>query len=176
MNQIKCYILPILIYISSVVYLANALFLDHELETSPVIGQVVKRFSLPRLRNPNKRFEHTDLTGQTNILNVWASWCPACRQEHPYLMELAKSQPIPIYSLNLRDSREDALKLLTELGNPYVVSGFDKKGEVAFDLGVVGTPTTFLIDRRGVVLHRHSSPLNPEVWEREFLPRTVVRH
>lgn len=176
MIQVKRYLLPFLIYISLVVYMANALFLDHELETSPMAGQVIIPFRLPQLNDPNKIFGSEDLLHQISILNVWASWCPACRQEHPYLMELAASQSIPIYGLNLRDNREDALKLLTELGNPYVASGFDGKGDVARDLGVLGTPTTFLIDNHGVILHRHSSALTPEVWESEFVPHTTARH
>lgn len=176
MIQIKRYLLPFLIYLSLVAYLANALFEGQGPEVRPASGQVITSFSLPLLRDPNKTFESKDLIHQVSILNVWASWCPACRQEHPYLMELAASQSIPVYGLNLKDNREDALKLLAELGNPYVASGFDKNGEVARNLGVHGTPTTFLIDSQGVILFKHSSVLTPAVWASGFLPRTTVRH
>lgn len=139
-------------------------------------GQSIAQFSLPQLVDPSKTLDNNDLVQQVSLLNVWASWCLICRQEHPYLMELAATESIPIYGLNLKDNRKAALEFLEDLGNPFVATGFDENGEVAHALGVHGAPMTFLIDTHGTILYQHISALTPEIWQREFLPRIKEAH
>jgi cytochrome c biogenesis protein CcmG/thiol:disulfide interchange protein DsbE len=101
---------------------------------------------------------------------VWASWCISCRDEHPLLLEYAKSGAVPIYGLNWKDKREDALAWLDELGDPYVESAADLDGRVAIDYGVYGAPETYLIDQSGIIRHKHVGPVTPDVWKDKFMP------
>ncbi len=136
---------------------------------SPLIGEQLPEFELPSLTDPAASVTADNLRGQVSLLNVWGTWCIECRHEHGFLVELAESG-VPIYGLNWQDKREDALYWLSTLGNPYVASAFDPQGVLAVDLGVYAAPETFLIGRDGKILHKHISPLTPEVWRRDFLP------
>ena len=105
------------------------------------------------------------------MLNVWASWCVACRIEHPVLVELSKTdKSVLIYGLNYKDKREDALQWLTRFGNPYAESISDTQGLVGIDLGVYGVPETFIIDKQGVIRHKQIGPITPEVLQDTILP------
>jgi cytochrome c biogenesis protein CcmG/thiol:disulfide interchange protein DsbE len=104
------------------------------------------------------------------MLNVWASWCVACRDEHPYLFEYQKSGAVPIYGLNYKDRPEDALGWLSELGDPYLLSAVDLDGRVAIDYGVYGAPESYIIDKSGTIRMKHVGPVMPEVWEKKILP------
>jgi cytochrome c biogenesis protein CcmG/thiol:disulfide interchange protein DsbE len=105
------------------------------------------------------------------VLNVWATWCVGCRQEHETLLEIAKSKVIPMVSLNWKDERPLAIRWLDQLGDPYVDTAFDPEGRVAIDWGVYGAPETFLVGADGRVLYKHVAPLTLEIWARDFLPR-----
>jgi cytochrome c biogenesis protein CcmG/thiol:disulfide interchange protein DsbE len=105
------------------------------------------------------------------VLNVWGTWCVGCRQEHGALLEIAQRGEVPIVGINWKDDREQALRWLRELGNPYVVNGSDDEGRVAIDWGVYGAPETFLVDGTGKVIFKHIAPLTVEIWERDFVPR-----
>jgi cytochrome c biogenesis protein CcmG, thiol:disulfide interchange protein DsbE len=137
---------------------------------SPYIGNPAPAFSLPTLQDPDKIVGSDDYEGQLALVNVWATWCVGCRQEHAFLMELAERGEVPIYGLNWRDQRADALEWLYALGDPYVASGFDADGRVGIDWGVYGAPETFLIGRNGTVLYKHISPLTEEIWQQQFRP------
>ena len=115
-----------------------------------------------------------DFRGQISLLNVWASWCPACRDEHPILVDLARQYKIPIYGLDYKDDRIEAKKWLEAYGNPFHAIGFDKTGRVAIDWGIYGAPETFLIDKNGIVIHKHIAPLTREIWQRDFVPLIAV--
>jgi cytochrome c biogenesis protein CcmG/thiol:disulfide interchange protein DsbE len=128
-------------------------------------------FSLPGLEDPTVAVGSKDYEGKTALVNVWATWCVGCRQEHDFLLTLAARESIPIYGLNWRDNREDALIWLQELGNPYAASAYDADGTVGIDWGVYGAPETFLIGPDGTVLHKHLSPLTEEIWQRDFAPK-----
>jgi cytochrome c biogenesis protein CcmG/thiol:disulfide interchange protein DsbE len=104
------------------------------------------------------------------LLNVWASWCVSCRQEHPILVELAKTGAVPIYGLNYKDQREDALRWLTQFGDPYVMSIADVEGRVGIDYGVYGVPETYVIDRAGVIRHKQIGPVTQDALEKTILP------
>jgi cytochrome c biogenesis protein CcmG/thiol:disulfide interchange protein DsbE len=110
------------------------------------------------------------MLGKVWMLNVWASWCEACRDEHPYLVEFAKMKALPIYGLDYKDQREPAQQWLAERGNPYDASLFDEKGRVGIDFGVYGVPETFLIDKQGVIRFKQIGALTPEVLNDKVLP------
>ena len=144
---------------------------DPTLVPSPLIGKPAPAFDLPDLREPGRRITAADLRGQMTLLNVWATWCSGCRQEHEALLAIARGSGVPIVGLNWKDDPESARRWLQALGDPYVAVPVDVAGDVAIDWGVYGAPETFLIGPDGTVLYKHIAPLTAEVWEREFLPR-----
>ena len=151
-------------------FLAIGLTHDPHEIPSPLIGKQAPDFQLPQLHEPNKMFSPRDMRGKVWLLNVWASWCFSCRDEHPYLLELQRSSPIPIYGLNTKNNRDEALAWLSELGNPYVLSAADLDGRVSIDYGVYGAPETFLIDRDGIIRFKQIGPITPEVWNGKIIP------
>jgi cytochrome c biogenesis protein CcmG, thiol:disulfide interchange protein DsbE len=165
------YLIPIAIFAIVAVFLGLGLNnRSQSVIPSPLIGRQAPEFSLPGLKNPDAVVTDDVFDGQLSLFNVWATWCVGCRQEHGFLVELARSSGIPIYGLNWKDDRDAALQWLASLGDPYVESAFDSQGEVAIDWGVYGAPETFLIDRDGTVLYKHIAPLTPQVWRERFLP------
>ncbi|WP_290867106.1 DsbE family thiol:disulfide interchange protein [Aquabacterium sp.] len=134
------------------------------------VGKPVPAFSLPRLSDAEARFSPVELKGQVWLLNVWASWCQACREEHPVLLGLAQQKSVPLIGLNYQDQREPGLRWLSDHGDPYAFTAVDADGRTGIDLGVYGVPETFLIDKQGRVRLRHAGPLTQEVLEREILP------
>ncbi|SQI44187.1 Cytochrome c biogenesis protein CcmG [Leminorella richardii] len=119
----------------------------------------------------NRTFSERDFQGQITVLNVWASWCPSCKSEFSFLKEIGQQGEFTLFGLNYRDTRAAAMKVLNELGNPYFRSVYDPEGKLAMELGVYGTPETYLIDARGVVRYRYSGELNADVWKAEFVPK-----
>lgn len=164
------YLIPLFFFGVVVVFLYSGLDRDPRAVPSPLVGKPAPDFRLATVREPDKSLGRADLLGQVSLLNVWASWCVACRQEHPFLLELARNKTIPIYGLNYKDKREDAIRWLGQLGDPYTASAWDLKGRVGLDLGVYGVPETFVIDTKGNVAYKHIGPLGPEVWQSEVLP------
>jgi cytochrome c biogenesis protein CcmG, thiol:disulfide interchange protein DsbE len=164
------YLIPLALFLVMVVFLAIGLGRDPHEVPSPLINKAAPRFRLPQLKEPSKTFSAEDLRGKVWVLNVWASWCVSCRDEHPLLIEYAKTGAVPIYGLNWKDKREDALAWLGELGDPYVLSATDIEGRVAIDYGVYGAPETYLIDQSGVIRYKHIGPVTPDVWQDKFLP------
>lgn len=165
------YLIPVVIFALLVVIFTIGLDRDPTFVPSPLIGKPAPEFELPRLRYPDQLVTDADLRGQVSLLNVWATWCVGCRQEHETLNRIAALGIVPIYGLNWKDNAELAKEWLDKLGNPYVATAFDGDGRVAIDWGVYGAPETFLIDANGKVLYRHISPLSMETWESEFVPR-----
>ncbi len=141
---------------------------------SPFLNKPAPQFELPRLKDPSRTVGSADYAGQMALVNVWATWCVGCRQEHDYLLKLARETDIPINGLNRRDRRDDALTWLRKLGDPYVASGFDEDGRVGIDWGVYGAPETFLISADGIVLYKHLSPLSEAVWQKDFEPKILA--
>jgi len=167
------YAIPVVVVVVLGVFLYRGLYLNPGYIPSPLVGQPAPEFSLPGLENPAQQVGSHDFAGKVALLNVWATWCIGCRQEHAFLLELSRTGGIPIYGLNWKDDRGAALKWLETLGDPYVATAFDPLGDVAIDWGVYGAPETFLIGRDGTVLHKHIAPLTPEIWQRDFLPKIV---
>lgn len=164
------YLIPLGLFLVLVVFLAIGLGRDPREVPSPLINKAAPTFRLPQLHAPDKTFSAEDMRGKVWVMNVWASWCISCRDEHPLLLEYAKSGAVPIYGLNLKDKPEDAIAWLGELGDPYVLSAADIEGRVAIDYGVYGAPETYLIDQNGVIRHKHIGPVTRKAWADEFLP------
>ena len=164
------YLIPLVIFVVLAVFLAIGLTRDpHELK-SVLINKPAPAFRLPQLNAAGKTISNEDMRGKAWLLNVWASWCVACREEHPYLIEYAKSGVVPIYGLNYKDRREDALATLDELGDPYTVSAVDFDGRVGIDFGVYGAPETYVIDQGGTIRFKYVGPMMPDVWKDKILP------
>jgi cytochrome c biogenesis protein CcmG, thiol:disulfide interchange protein DsbE len=166
----KRYLIPLLVFLVLVGFLAVGLRLNPREVPSPLIGKPVPAFSLPLVSQPEKALAAQDLRGQVWILNVWASWCVACRQEHPVLVEFSKTSKVPLYGLNYKDKRDAAQRWLQQFGDPYRQSLSDTEGLVGIDLGVYGVPETFVIDREGVIRYKHIGPVTPEALQQTILP------
>ena len=155
------FLLPLGAFGVLVVFLAIGLRLDPREVPSPLIGKPAPAFAAAVLARPDATLRRDDLLGKVWLLNVWASWCGACRDEHPVLVDFARRSGVPIYGLNYKDQREDGLGWLGRFGNPYTDSLFDPEGRVGIDYGVYGVPETFVIDRVGVVRYKHIGPVTP---------------
>lgn len=166
----KKFLVPIGAFVLLGLLLAYGLNLDPHKIPSPLIDKPLPDFALPSVADPKRVVSKDDLRGEVYLLNVWASWCVACRQEHPLLNELAKSRRVTIVGLNYKDKRDDALKWLGALGNPYTVSLTDLDGRLGLDLGVYGVPETFLIDKTGVIRFKQIGPITEEVLMQKLLP------
>jgi cytochrome c biogenesis protein CcmG/thiol:disulfide interchange protein DsbE len=164
------FVLPLALFVGLVVFLAIGLGRDPHEVPSPLINKPAPAFQLPQLHEPTKTFSAQEMRGKVWLLNVWASWCVSCREEHPLLLDFARSGEVPLYGLNYKDQRNDAIAWLDELGNPYLVSAADLDGRVGIDYGVYGAPETYLIDREGVIRFKHVGPLTPDVIQGKVLP------
>ena len=164
------YGLPLGVFLLLVALLGIGLTLNPREVPSPLIGKSAPVFELPRLHEPARRFSPAELRGQVWLLNVWASWCASCRDEHPLLVELARSKTVPVYGLNYKDKREDALKWLTQFGDPYMLSVVDADGRIGIDYGVYGVPETYVIDKAGVIRYKQIGPITPERLKNRILP------
>jgi cytochrome c biogenesis protein CcmG/thiol:disulfide interchange protein DsbE len=162
--------IPLVLFIVLVGFLAIGLRHDPHEVPSPLINKAAPAFQLPQLRDPSRTFSAQDMRGKVWLLNVWASWCVTCRDEHPLLLQYARSGVLPIYGLNYKDKREDALSWLGELGDPYVLSATDLDGRVGIDYGVYGAPETYLIDRDGIIRFKQVGPVTPDIWQKTILP------
>ncbi len=140
---------------------------------SPFIGKPAPQFALPELHDQKEQVDNSSFSGSPVLVNFWATWCVGCRQEHAFLMRLAKDNVIPIYGINWRDDRAAAIEWLKQLGNPYVKNGFDGVNRTGIDWGVYGAPETFLVDGNGIVIYKHLGPLSDGAWQSEFVPRLL---
>lgn len=166
----KKFLLPLAVLIVVVGFLGVGLRLNPREVPSPLIGKAAPPFTLPVLHTPAKTVSNTDLKGQVWMLNVWASWCVSCRDEHPVLVELARRKVIPIVGLNYKDKSEDAKAWLKQFGDPYVMSLVDAKGQIGIDYGVYGVPETYVIDRDGVIRYKKIGPVTPDTVREKILP------
>jgi cytochrome c biogenesis protein CcmG/thiol:disulfide interchange protein DsbE len=162
---------PLVIFILLVGLLAVGLNLNPREVPSPLIGKPAPAFEVAQLADPAARFSPKEMQGRVWLLNVWASWCVSCREEHPVIVEYAKKGLLPpVVGLNYKDKREDGLRWLARFGDPYLLSAFDADGRVGIDYGVYGVPETYLIDKAGVIRFKQIGPITPEVMEKKILP------
>ena len=164
------YLLPLGVFAALVMLLAAGLTLNPREVPSPLIGKPAPQFRLPQLHQPEQTFAPAELRGKVWILNVWASWCAACRDEHPVLTDLANSRIVPVYGLNYKDKRDEAIAWLKRYGDPYDASIFDADGRVGIDYGVYGVPETYVIDKQGVIRYKRIGPVNREILDAKILP------
>ncbi len=164
------FIIPLIIFGILIVFLWRGLFLKPNLVPSPLIGKSAPSFQLHQLMEPTLKTSQKDLIGHITLLNVWATWCVACKVEHGFLLKLSNHRDLMLYGLNYKDDATKAKEWLNTLGNPYQMVAFDPTGEVAIDWGVYGTPETFILDKKGIIRHKVIGPLSMEVWEREIQP------
>lgn len=164
------YIIPLLCFAVLTGFLAVGLRNDPHEIPSPLINRQAPDFKVPQLAQPDHSFSPADLKGQVWVLNVWASWCTACRVEHPALVEFARSKAAPLIGLDYKDQRGAALKLLSFNGDPYQLSAVDADGRVGIDYGVYGVPETYVIDKTGVIRYKQIGPVTPEILKSTIYP------
>ncbi|WP_207063277.1 DsbE family thiol:disulfide interchange protein [Motiliproteus sp. SC1-56] len=157
---------PLLIALLLGFFLWKGLYLDPKKLPSALIDKPFPEFALPALADAGQTLTVADVTGEVALVNVWATWCPACRVEHPQLVNIARREGIPIYGINYKDDRAQAEIWLRQLGNPYVFNIFDKEGRLGLDLGVYGAPETYIIDAKGVIRYRHAGPVDMAIWKK----------
>jgi len=170
------FLLPFAAFAALVVLFAFGLNPNRDIHAlpSPLIGKPAPAFTLTDVRDPALVVSNAAYKGQVYVLNVWGTWCAQCRVEHEALLAISQSQVVPIIGLDYMDQREKAKQWLEQLGNPYAAVPFDTDGRTAINWGVYGAPETFLVDGQGRVIYKFISPMTPEVWEREFLPRIAA--
>jgi cytochrome c biogenesis protein CcmG/thiol:disulfide interchange protein DsbE len=143
---------------------------------SPLINKAAPAFQLPQLQDPSKTITAADLRGKVYVLNFWGSWCIACRDEHPLLVQYSKQNIVPIYGVDYKyanddtDERVAAQQFLGELGNPYTQVIYDAEGRTSIDYGVYGAPESFLIDKNGVIRFKQIGPISEDVWNKKIVP------
>lgn len=164
------YLIPLALLLVLAAFLGAGLGQDPKLVPSPLIGKAAPQFKLQQLADPARGFEASSMKGQVWLLNVWASWCVSCREEHSLLMALHDSGRVPVYGLDYEDTRTAALTWLSDAGNPYVLTASDPNGQVGMNYGVYGVPETYVIDKRGVIRYKQIGPLTPDVLEHKILP------
>jgi len=163
------FLLPLILFFVMVGFLAKGLFLDPRKVPSPLIGKPAPAFVAPILGDSSKMFSSTDMKGKVWLLNTWASWCAACRDEHPLLVEML-AHDIPLYGLAYKDTDEASLQMLKELGNPYILSATDTDGRIGIDYGVYGVPETYVIDKEGIIRYKQIGPITPDSLRNIILP------
>ncbi len=164
------FLLPLGLFSVIVGFLWVGLSLNPQEVPSPFIDKPAPDFTLPQLHDPQQTFSNKDMLGKVWMLNVWASWCVACRQEHPLLVQMSRAKLFPVVGLNYKDERADALRWLQHDGDPYVLSVIDKNGKVGIDYGVYGVPESFVIDKQGVIRHKVIGPLGPAELQNCVIP------
>lgn len=164
------YLWPLAIFVVIAIFLGIGLTLDPRQLPSPLINKPVPQFRLPPVEGRTLGLASEDLRGEVAVVNVFASWCTACRDEHPLWMELAQKRALPIHGLNYKDQPEDAARWLNELGDPYTRTGADRDGRVGIDWGVYGVPETFVIDKRGMIRDKIIGAITRESVDKRLLP------
>ena len=162
--------LPLGIFALIVVFLGIGLKLDPREVPSPFIDKPAPGIDLPELFDPTRRITNQTFAGQVWVLNVWASWCVACRSEHPLFNDFVRRSDVPLVGLNYKDAGPDAKNWLRELGDPYDYIAVDLAGDTGIEWGVYGVPETFVIDREGIVRYKHIGPLEPSDMYDKLLP------
>jgi cytochrome c biogenesis protein CcmG/thiol:disulfide interchange protein DsbE len=166
----KKLLIPFAVFVVLCGFLFVGLFRDPREVPSPLIDKPAPAFTLKQLHVPDKALGTADMKGQVWLLNVWASWCVSCREEHPLLVELGKQNIVPIIGLNYKDEPAAGMRWLQQNGDPYNLSVVDRNGAVGIDYGVYGVPETFVIDKNGVIRYKQIGPITVEALEKKILP------
>ena len=170
MNRTAKFLIPFVLFLIAVGFLFKGLFLDPHEVPSPLVGKPAPQFSAPILGAAGKTFNTADLKGQVWLLNVWASWCAACREEHPLLMAMENTKQIATYGLDYKDTDAEALAVLMQHGNPYRAVATDADGKIGIDYGVYGVPETYIIDKAGIIRFKQIGPITEEILLTKIAP------
>jgi cytochrome c biogenesis protein CcmG/thiol:disulfide interchange protein DsbE len=170
------FMIPFLILFTLLSMLTRELYsaTSHDTISSEMIGEQVPAFSLPYLSDADKTLSQNVLKGHVSLINIWASWCSACKAEHSILMKIKNDYGIPIYGILYKDDASDALKYLTRHGNPYTEVGNDEYGQVGIDFGIYGTPETYVVSPTGEILYRQVGALDEYTWNKVIYP--IIQH
>jgi cytochrome c biogenesis protein CcmG/thiol:disulfide interchange protein DsbE len=166
----KRFLVPLALFLALAGFLAVGLNRNPRELPSPLVGRSAPAFELPRLASGTARFSPADMKGRVWLLNVWASWCGSCRQEHPVLMGLAQNAVVPLVGLDYKDGAADARQWLAQHGDPYLLSAVDRDGRVGIDYGVYGVPETYVIDKAGTIRYKQVGPVTAEALDTTILP------
>lgn len=170
-HRMNKFLFPLAAFIALLAVFAVGLTLNPRALPSPLVDKAAPAFNAPLLHDPDQRFSPSEMAGKVWLLNVWASWCVACREEHPVLVAYSRTDAaVPIIGLNYKDKRDDGLLWLARFGNPYQLSAFDGDGRIGIDYGVYGVPETYLIDKTGRIRFKQNGPVTAEVLEKTLLP------
>jgi len=164
------YLAPLAVFLVLAGFLYVGLGLNPREVPSPLVDKPAPAFELAKLAQPDQTFSRDDMKGKVWMLNVWASWCTACREEHPLLVDIAKQGTVPIVGLNYKDKPDAARQWLAQWGDPYKLSVQDPVGRTGIEYGVYGVPETFVIDKNGVIRFKQIGPITPKVWQEKMLP------
>lgn len=164
------FILPLVLFLILSVFLYKGLGRDTREVPSPLIGKAAPAFSLPTLQDPAKQFSPKEMLGRVWLLNVWASWCEACKDEHPVLMQFATEKVLPIVGVDYKDKRDDGIATLKTAGDPYNMVISDADGKVGFDYGVYGVPETYVIDKAGIIKFKLIGPVTAQNLRDTLMP------
>jgi cytochrome c biogenesis protein CcmG, thiol:disulfide interchange protein DsbE len=175
MSRMAKFLIPLALFLIAVGFLFKGLYLDPHEVPSPLVGKPAPIFQAPLLNEKGqgeagKTFNSADMKGQVWLLNVWASWCGACRDEHPVLMQMAETKQIATYGLDYKDTDQDAQAVLLQHGNPYKVIATDADGKIGIDFGVYGVPETYVIDKAGVIRYKQIGPITDEILLTKIVP------
>jgi cytochrome c biogenesis protein CcmG/thiol:disulfide interchange protein DsbE len=163
-------LLPLIIFLVVAGFLFKGLFLNPREVPSPLVGKPAPQFNLARLDAADKTFSPKEMLGKVWLLNAWASWCAACKDEHPLLVELSKADFVPIIGLDYKDNNQDAQQWLDQAGNPYAINAVDADGRVGINYGVYGVPETYVIDKKGNIAYKQIGPITIEVLRDKIAP------
>ncbi len=164
------FLIPAAVFAVLIGFFVVGLSRDPSMVPSPLIGKPAPAYTLTKVEDPAGTISNTDMLGKKHLVNIWATWCVGCRQEHEFLLQISRQNLLPIIGIDWKDELPLAQKWLAQLGNPYIATGFDQSGRVAIDFGVYGAPETFLIDERGIVIYKHIGVLTEEIWQTKLLP------
>ena len=164
------FILPFIVFVVLAGFLYVGLNLDPHEVPSPLIGKAAPPFNLPQLHEPAKSFSPQEMKGKVWLLNVWASWCVSCKEEHPVLVQLSRQNIVPIYGLDYKDKRVDAETTLSGAGDPYTLTVSDTDGRIGIDYGVYGVPETYVIDKQGIIQYKQIGPITHQSLREKILP------
>lgn len=168
MNRVLLFV-PLLVFIVLAALFWRGLSLDPSEMPSALVDRPLPEFELPRLADSQQTITKQEVIGKPVLLNVWGTWCVACRVEHPFLVQLAE-QGVPIYGINYKDDSEAARQWLVDLGDPYVANIVDADGRFGIDLGVFGAPETYVVDAQGVIRYKHVGVVDEKVWVEHLAP------
>jgi len=170
MKPMLKFLFPLAVLVVLLGFFAVGLKLDPREVPSPLVNKPAPKFHLPKLGNPSEFVTTDDMLGKVWLLNVWASWCSACREEHPLLVEMSRRGEVPLVGLDYKDTDPEGQAVLSEGGNPYSVVATDADGRVGIDYGVYGVPETYVIDKAGIIRYKQIGPITEEALREKIMP------